>query len=384
MKTKLFFAVASVVLVLHGTAWAQYGPGYAPPMAYPPAAYAPGAPAAYGPGPMMMGPGQPMPMPCPEAQGAPCDSGDCFPPLMSVYGWNAFGDFLYMRPRNAQVPLAVAVPPGSPPPSLLTPIQSTPVASAELDYQPAWRVGIGKTLDACSRISATYTRFDGDSNVALTAPDGLQLRSLVQHPTTWDPGSVSDFLDAFATYEIEFDLGDVDYRYTFLSSSRGSLTFLAGVRYANLRETFLGSFTNVAIEEVVSTSTHFEGAGPRVGLEAERRNCDLGLFVYGHSTANFIAGNAHSSYVQQDNLRGVTVLTGFNSQRIVTILDLEVGVGWSSPGERIRVAVGYQVSGWFNMLKTDDLVRAVQQNEFVGLGSTMTFDGAVARAEVRF
>jgi hypothetical protein len=42
------------------------------------------------------------------------------------------------------------------------------------------------------------------------------------------------------------------------------------------------------------------------------------------------------------------------------------------------------VSGWFNTVNTDRWIKAVQNDNFVDFNDKMTFDGLVARAEVRF
>jgi hypothetical protein len=42
------------------------------------------------------------------------------------------------------------------------------------------------------------------------------------------------------------------------------------------------------------------------------------------------------------------------------------------------------LSGWFNVVRTDQFISAVQQNNFVGLGDTLTFDGFTGRIELRF
>jgi hypothetical protein len=42
------------------------------------------------------------------------------------------------------------------------------------------------------------------------------------------------------------------------------------------------------------------------------------------------------------------------------------------------------VNAWFNTLTTQEFVQAVQGNDLVDLGQTMTFDGLNARIEYRF
>jgi hypothetical protein len=388
MKTRLWFAVACAFLVFGQTAWGQVGPGYAAPRAYPPMmgysgpmAGPYGAPPAGMP--MQMGPQGPMPMmgqpcPCPEQ----CDE---MPPLASVYGWDVYGEFLYLRPRNNSVAYGVEFNgPIDTPPGAATPIQVAPPGETRIDFQPAWRVGIAKTLDPCSAIDVSYTHFQGDTEDAIAATDGFLIRSMVSHPSTWISNAVSDWVTANATYDIRFDLGDVDYRWIFLNNKQTTLGLIAGARYASLEQTFNAHFAFNG-EENVHTHIHFEGAGPRIGLFGERRGTDWGLFVYGKGTASFAAGTARASYVQTDTFAVEPVVnTGYHADRIMSMLDLELGVGWASPGERIRLSAGYLISGWFNTVRTDEFIQAVQRNDFIGLSNTMTFDGLVATAEVRF
>ena len=106
--------------------------------------------------------------------------------------------------------------------------------------------------------------------------------------------------------------------------------------------------------------------------------------VYGRGAASFVGGVFRSSYTQDDLLGTRVVDTAWTAGRLVTMLDLEVGVGWVSPADRFRCSVGYMVSGWYNVVKTDEWIGAVQRNNFVGLGDTLSFDGLTARAELRF
>ena len=53
-------------------------------------------------------------------------------------------------------------------------------------------------------------------------------------------------------------------------------------------------------------------------------------------------------------------------------------------GRRVQLTAGYVFSAWFNTVKTQEFIRSVQQNDFLDLGDTLTFDGLVARAELRF
>jgi hypothetical protein len=73
----------------------------------------------------------------------------------------------------------------------------------------------------------------------------------------------------------------------------------------------------------------------------------------------------------------------------MTILDMELGIGWQSPCGRVRVTSGYMISSWFNSVTTDQWIRSVSRNNFVGQRDgmsydTLMFDGLTVRAEYRF
>jgi hypothetical protein len=42
------------------------------------------------------------------------------------------------------------------------------------------------------------------------------------------------------------------------------------------------------------------------------------------------------------------------------------------------------MAAWFNSATTNEFIRAVQQSNYVNLGDTLTFDGFVSRAELRW
>ena len=79
-------------------------------------------------------------------------------------GWTnryfAWGEFMYLRPRNAEVAYAVPVNAAA---AAATPgafVQACNVRVAELDYQPAFRAGFGFLLSPRSAIAVSYSQFD--------------------------------------------------------------------------------------------------------------------------------------------------------------------------------------------------------------------------------
>jgi len=193
------------------------------------------------------------------------------------------------------------------------------------------------------------------------------------------------FADAEAGRGIDFQLIDADYRALLVCQENYLVEYLIGGRLGRLEQDFHATFFNGGTIEQVTTEIGFDGAGIRLGLEGERRSPVFGLLAYGRAGASFLAGRFHASYAQIDNfVPDPLVDTAFEADRIVPILDIELGVGWTGPQEHFRLTAGYMISAWYNAVTTGELIQAVQTNSFVGLGDTLTFDGLVGRAEFRF
>ena len=71
----------------------------------------------------------------------------------------------------------------------------------------------------------------------------------------------------------------------------------------------------------------------------------------------------------------------WKDDRIVPMLDWELGVAWTSPQGHLRLAAGYLVSHWFNVVSTPTFVDAVQADNYVDVDDTISFDGVVGRVE---
>jgi hypothetical protein len=76
--------------------------------------------------------------------------------------------------------------------------------------------------------------------------------------------------------------------------------------------------------------------------------------------------------------------THWEAGRIMPILDVELGVNWTSINGRLRCGAGYLVSAWFNTPKTEDFIRGVQNGNFVNLDDMVSFDGLNVHAEFRW
>jgi hypothetical protein len=399
MKTNGYLIAATIaVFCALGSLASGQMPGGMGPMGYPPNGHyaAPVMPINYGVAPAMMAiapttlastyaPVDEPPVPGIDAgdgkkmascgkddgKGGKSKCGPCF----AIYG-----DFLHLRARDAEVAYAVVIdgPVTAPPTNF--PVQVSPIGVVDMDFQPGFRVGFRYNLNPCNAIGAEYTFFEANTQNTVTTQFPDVVRSLVSHPGTLT--AAQDFLTATAEYDLSHDIVDGNY-YSLLSCAPDyQLTAVYGIRAMQheqrLQVDFAGSGT-----ETVMTDIDFYGAGVRAGLEYDKFiSCQW--LVYAKGFGNLIPGEFRADYDQSQSYDSLVVDTGWKAGRLVTIWDLELGLSWVSKCGNYRFNAGYMFSAWTNMVQTDEWIAAVQQNSYIDMDSTMTYDGLVTRMEVRF
>ncbi len=313
---------------------------------------------------------------CPDACADACDCCYHCGPCVSVYG-----AYLYLRPRDADVSYGVPIDGPITAPPANNPIQIGRVGIVDPDYSSGVYTGMSFAWDACTSIDIRYTMFENQTrdHVGTEAPNVI--RSIVSHPSS--ASAATDFLTASAQLDIDFDLADVALRKLWVSGCNYTLNFTRGIRYANLDQRFGSEFVNNGTENV-ATDIDFDGGGFRLGLEAERFSCHKSISLFARGYASFLAGRFRANYLQTQSFDPVVVDTEWEAGRIVPILDVELGANWTSQCGHWRLGAGYSFSSWFNTVKTDEFVSAVQTNQFQDLGDTLTFDGFMGHAEYRF
>jgi hypothetical protein len=263
------------------------------------------------------------------------------------------------------------------------------VAATDPDYEPGFRVGGALALSDVSSLVGSYTFFESDSVSAVEAPiipgGGGAVGSLVQHPgaaITASAGPVTGF------YEIDFQLADIEYRRLLFGDNAGWMNYSAGARYAHLEEDFLqfGVFSGGQTGDIhTRTDIEFDGGGALFGLDGEHLIGRRGLSLYGNLGVSPVFGQ-FSSFYDLMNASTDTALARaeWKDDRVVTILDFELGVAWTGPCRRWRLSTGYVASFWYNVITTPEFVDAVQRTNYTGVGDTLSFDGLSARIERRF
>lgn len=386
----LWYAAALAVLFgWTSTASAQYGPGGGP--------YGPSAPYGISQLPGALGLAAFQPSAPPEAPGGigctdpacGCETGccdDCCP------GWchriNVFGEFLYLKPRNAEIAYAVPIDGNfaqGVPPQI---VQIGPVEVLDPDYEPAFRGGVGFTLNECSAIVATYTNFESRTLDAVQLPGGGPNNPSL-FPLIFSPfpiNAAQGTLDAAALMDLNFELIDLDYKGLIAYNCDYRVNYVVGARYATLDQLVAANYlAGVNNNNVVSAVT-FDGAGLKLGMEGEYYACNSQFYAYGKGSASLIGGEFRASYFSNVNTDPAITNTSWSAGRLVGIYDLEVGVGWRNCCDTLRFSVGYSYNIWTNVVKNNEWINAVQQNNFVdpsdNFNGLLTFDGLTAKAEI--
>jgi hypothetical protein len=311
---------------------------------------------------------------CPDA----CCGNACVP------CWQGFAEYLLLRPRNAG--LEYAVPTNGPIQSGAVSLQEGRTASLNPQFDSGFRVGFGTAFDQCSTISASYTYFNSGVSDAIEINRPLVIQSLVSHPSSFSADT--GWNSASAHQDIKFQFVDLDYRHVFLCDERSSLDYLVGLRYASLNQSF-GSQFNSIVTENVTTDVNFDGGGFRLGIEGERYAPCRNIFLYGKASASFLGGEFRGNYFQgQPGIVDVIAETNWKEARFVSILDCEIGIGWSGCCGHVKASAGYTMMGWLNVVKTGEFISAVQANKYHGPdkinGNGLEFDGFVAHLEVQW
>ncbi|HUG93292.1 MAG TPA: Lpg1974 family pore-forming outer membrane protein [Planctomycetaceae bacterium] len=379
-----------------GPTFVQPGPTIVAP-AQPPGGM-PGGPAVIAPGaPILMPPGgMPYPGGAPFAGGpcgtcGPCppwvECGPCGPcdpcgfacdAVCARAGITVFGEFLFLTARGADVPFATPVDGLG--------INAVPIGNTRVSdpaYDPGFRVGGSYALSPRTSFVLMYTDYESSVNDLATLPGGTGfLRATLVHPNTTNVAT--DSLSAEADYDIDFQFGDLGLSHDLWRDCESRLTGIAGFRYARLDQDLKATYSILGVT-TVDSKIDFEGLGPRLGLESERFLRPR-LSVYGNVFANFLAGSFDGSYVQRNiNAPGAPqAAAGIEDDRIVTLLEGEVGIAWCPPCGGWRASVGYYVAGWFNVVTTSEFIKAVQADDFSDVDDTLTFDGLTARLQFEF
>lgn len=302
------------------------------------------------------------------------------PPPPWAHRSNVFGEYLYLKPRDAEVTYAVEGD-GTWDGPLRSVQQQAPMGVVDPGYQSAYRAGFWLARNWCTSFGGSYARFSSHSRDSIEGHGQNFIGPMLVNPLI---NTSKNYSEASARLDIDYQMIDAKARWLAAHGSRFAFNVLAGARYGQLEESFRATY-EIQDTAWVDTDLRFSGAGILVGIDGEHYAPNSGFFAYSRAIASFLAGNFRGSLEQKEQVSTGKIDTGWRAGRVVPILELEIGVGWRTLSDRLRLKAGYMFSSWMNMVRTDEFIRAAQTNDFVNLGgNSLTFDGLVAHAEWRF
>jgi hypothetical protein len=319
---------------------------------------------------------------CGDICGDICCDDPCLPPWWSHRSY-IFGTYLFLQPTGIDIAHAIQQ-------NGVGGAGTTPdgrVGVVDQAFTSAYSVGFGVALSPCASIDVSYIDFFSHNTDSLSPPQvlGGTVASLVLHPESEHEGSTNSIVNA--QNDIDFKLVDIMYRRLLKAGPRFALNYAVGGRWARLDQGFdqIGEFASPTGTVDTFTDINFTGGGLRFGLDGMQRLGCTGFGVYGKGFLSLAFGQFESRY-QEYNVTTESVLaqSSWQDQRVVPIIDYEVGVNWTSCNGHWRFSAGYYTAFWFNVISTPEYIQAVQTADFVDLGETVAFDGLVSRLEFRF
>ncbi|GAB4163024.1 MAG: hypothetical protein Tsb009_39750 [Planctomycetaceae bacterium] len=255
------------------------------------------------------------------------------------------------------------------------------IAVADPAYDAGFRVGGNWALDSCSSLEFVFTRWESNVEHSIARQGGANfIRADLTHPNL--ANIAADSLNARANYDLGLQMFDLHYKALVWGGDNHFLNYVLGLRYGRLDQDFVATYS-INGATTVDSEIDFNGFGPRFGLDGERLLCN-GIFLYGRGFLSVLMGEFDVEYIQSNVFAGQQAFTGFNDDRVVPVLEFELGAGWQSECGKYRISAGYYFASWFNAITTQSSITALRANNFDDIDQTITFDGLTTRFEFRF
>jgi hypothetical protein len=255
------------------------------------------------------------------------------------------------------------------------------------DSNGGFRLGMGVSLSQMSSLYGAYSFLETDDTTTTTPTPGggaNTVRSLVLFPTTAAAALGTAQLDS--TYDVDFQLADFAFKTRLAGTSRDYLNMHVGGRYGHLEQEFsqVGTYGVVGTVDV-DTDITFDGGGVLLGLDTRVGLGNRGFGLYGDLFFSALFGTFRSDYTQTNiTASAVEAESSYDDERVMPILQGQLGVDWVSASGHCMCRVGHMSSFWFNAVTTDEYISAVQQTAFLDVSDTVAFQGLAAMVEFRY
>jgi Legionella pneumophila major outer membrane protein precursor len=303
--------------------------------------------------------------------------------------WTFGGDYLFVRPHFSE---ATAFARGN------DSINDLHVTAQDLDFQysSSFRVFAGYCFEGTdTELRFTYTRMTGHTeedagnfaagHFAVDPFGDIAGTAVVVDPNSFRQGQTIVGGDHIAaTADVAVNIFDLDLIKPILWVCGGcEFRYSAGVRFAQVSQDYQsvinenGSYFSGGVY-----TAQFNGAGPRLGFQAERYFGRCRQFsVFANAAGSLLVGEYDARFVQ------VTPQFGFNASqetdtiRVLPVAEAEIGTAWS-PTPWLKLSCGWLFQTWFDL--------GASGGSFGGFynvtdnSNIMAFEGAFARTQITF
>ncbi len=302
-----------------------------------------------------------------------CDKCGKLLPLCGCTTVRVYGDWLYWQPRGTD--LGYAYPTDE---AFGRPLG--PTVQVDHDYEPqGFRIGAGFSQDGgLSELRSTFTYFTAGTNGSAWAPPGRTLQTLLlASPVPLDADAATTSF-AISNSELYLTTWDIDYVKSLCAPCEEKTVYgFVGARIGRLDQRVHVTYDR----ETVRVSPDLRGGGIRGGIGGSVRFGKARIF--GSAAGSLMATGIDVEYTQDNYLAGRVVDYSQDVDRVVPIVDLQLGIAYDVT-EHLSISAGYDYSIWFNVVTPEAIVNAVQAGDFSGdLEDDITFDGAFFRIEAR-
>lgn len=247
------------------------------------------------------------------------------------------------------------------------------------DSDSALRASVGyRPRNSEWELLFTYMYLNTNDNAASTAPPGG-----VVYPTLTRPGVVDRVGLGIANAGVNLNVFDLETARTFRIDDGFTFRLGMGPRFANMTNTVLGAyFGGDANGAVARSRTNFDGAGLTAGVQGDWI-VGRGLRFFGRARGSIIMADFCDSLTETNDF-GQTVNAAVREHymQTVPVLELASGVAWEY--RSMRIAVGYEIQNWFNVVNEPTFVDTFAEGKIGRRQSDLGIEGFFVQFGVSF
>lgn len=279
------------------------------------------------------------------------------------------GSYLLMQPRRRAMDFAIVSPTASG-----RPIGN--VVEVPWESTSGLRVGLGYRLPGDGwEIGFDYTYLFTDNTRTETAPPGGTVFATLSQPTL----AVFAVDTAAASNLLLYNVLDLVIGRRFSVGDSMSLWLGGGGRFAWMKQELTTVYDGqTANQAVLSSPIDFDGYGLRVGGEGQW-NLGKKLSLFARAFGSLMVGDFETSLLETNGAGATTIVNlSDHYRKVVPVAELGVGLGWQS--EAFRFRVGYELTNWFGLVDSPDLVHEL--NKLSRRTSDLSIDGLAIEVQL--